>query len=696
MIFLLGVKLVAGLQIPILTLLPVMCMIDTQLVGRQYEWLQEDLAKANTNRDRVPWVIAFGHYPMYCGNSLDCDQTPATAALRDGPFGLEEVMHSAGVDLYVAAHYHDYERMWPIYQNQSTHTMVEPNATVHLVTGAGGSDEALNGFDGCPVTHRTAKRLSHFGYSVLTAHNHSHLNIQFVATDYTARWANGSSDGGGGDRYGSIEDDVWLVQHNHSVRSRAVKSDDDAESSGTTGDIAPPTLDDLWHSLASFRLLRSIPVADPGLPGVDAGTRVVELNGTWYLFGRHDTGATQKCPSGEISINVRASRTAGAHWGPPHVIAKPDEVKYCIYADGSAFFDKEAQTWHYLVQVLDVDGKGGWQGAHFSLQGSSPFGTWVADKANPVIQSGSLWRRICAGGGKHCKVGMIDEGTFDIVEKVGAEFIVTFHGYDYQRRQAARGVARTADFVVWEVRGGVANLPGDAIFTAADCQRWNVSWAAGGCIGSGEASILRSPASGYMYQVIEAADVALTCDLKRGEQWWPLGLVRSKDWQASPGWQQMPQTPFVGGPDGGEPHVGCSIQYNSLHRDESTGKTYFEYWDVSFNSANKSSPGQSWNMYELVWGAGAYPIAWPGPPQSLSPPPAPVDCSTKKMCQVSCKGFVACPSDDRYYCCTDSAKTGCTGVHNCTGTPGLHFCACPAARLKSDDAAGLQYEVSAR
>lgn len=202
-------------------------MIDTQLVSRQYEWLQEDLAKANTNRDRVPWIVAFGHYPMYCGNSLDCDQTPATAALRDGPFGLEEMMHSAGVDLYVAAHYHDYERMWPIYKNQSTHTMVEPKATVHLVTGAGGSDEALNGFGGCPATHRTAKRLSHFGYSVLTAHNHSHLNIQFVATDYTARLANGSSSGGVGDRYGSIEDDAWLVQHNHSVR-RSVKSDDAA------------------------------------------------------------------------------------------------------------------------------------------------------------------------------------------------------------------------------------------------------------------------------------------------------------------------------------------------------------------------------------------------------------------------------------------------------------------------------------
>lgn len=165
--------------------------------------------------------------------------------------------------------------------------------------------------------------------------------------------------------------------------------------------------------------------------------------------------------------------------------------------------------------------------AHFHLDGGSPFGDWVADSKNPVIKSGELWSQICAGAGKHCKPGMVDEGTYHIVEKIDGYFFVTFHGYDYQRKQAARGVARTKDFEQWDVTGG--GLPGDAIFAAADCQPWNVSWAPGGCIGSGEASILRTP-TGYMYQAIEAADVALTCDLVRLEQWWPLGIVRSKTW----------------------------------------------------------------------------------------------------------------------------------------------------------------------
>jgi hypothetical protein len=136
-------------------------------------------------------------------------------------------------------------------------------------------------------------------------------------------------------------------------------------------------------------------------------------------------------------------------------------------------------------------------------------------------------------------------------------FYVTFHGYDYASKRAARGVATTSDFVTWSTSGG--DLPGDAIFSPDDCNKWNMPWAKGGCIGPGEASVLRAP-SGYMYQVIEAADVALTCDLDHGVQWWPLGMVRSKTWAASPQWEEMKQSPFVGGPAGGEPHVGCSIQ----------------------------------------------------------------------------------------------------------------------------------------
>jgi hypothetical protein len=153
-----------------------------------------------------------------------------------------------------------------------------------------------------------------------------------------------------------------------------------------------------------------------------------------------------------------------------------------------------------LVQVLVK--KGGWALSHFYCQGQSPLQEWTPNNRNPVVQNGQLFNAICSGAGKHCQPGMVDEGTPEIVEKSNdGEFYVTFHGYDYARKQAARGVARTSDFVNWNVIGGAGGLSGDVIFSREDCQWQDVPWQGeGGCIGSGQASIVRGR-SGYMYQV---------------------------------------------------------------------------------------------------------------------------------------------------------------------------------------------------
>jgi hypothetical protein len=433
---------------------------------------------------------------------------------------------------------------------------------------------------------------------------------------------------------------------------------------------APPSLDDLWAGTAHFSPVASFDVGSPGFADVDAGTRVVVVNGTWFLFGRADAPATPACQSGMISINVRASADKGRSWGPPSPLATPDGVGMCIFADGSAFFDAPAGTWHYLSQSLPAGAAARWALSHFSLVGTSPLGAWTPDPHNPVVTGGQLFNQICAGADKHCELGMVDEGTPEIVEKVGGDFIVTFHGYDYGRKRSARGVARTPDFATWAVTGGAGALPGDVIFSAADCAGWSVPWAApGGCIGSGEASVLRAAPSGFLYEVIEVADKELGCETGWDSQWWPLGLVRSAGWAPSTQWEQMRETPFVGGPAGGEPHVGCSIQYNSLHVDD--GTTFFAFWHVSFHPANASLPAAGWHLYELAWGAAPLPMQWPGPAQR---PPAPVDCSTKASCESTCPGFVECAADGFFYCCADAVH--CAQTHDCAGNAGLHFCSC--------------------
>lgn len=39
---------------------------DDWVKGGQLNWLEEDLYKANQNRDNVPWIVVMGHKPFYC------------------------------------------------------------------------------------------------------------------------------------------------------------------------------------------------------------------------------------------------------------------------------------------------------------------------------------------------------------------------------------------------------------------------------------------------------------------------------------------------------------------------------------------------------------------------------------------------------------------------------------------------------
>lgn len=92
-----------------------------QLV-RQYQWLENDLIEASRpeNRAERPWIVTFGHRPMYCSNDNDNDCTHSETLVRVGLpfthfFGLEDLFYKYGVDVELWAHEHSYERLWPIY-----------------------------------------------------------------------------------------------------------------------------------------------------------------------------------------------------------------------------------------------------------------------------------------------------------------------------------------------------------------------------------------------------------------------------------------------------------------------------------------------------------------------------------------------------------------------------------------------------
>jgi hypothetical protein len=179
-----------------------------------------------------------------------------------------------------------------------------------------------------------------------------------------------------------------------------------------------------------------------------------------------------------------------------------------------------------------------------------------------------LWKSICAGDRKSCPSGVFDEGTPDIVEKVGGKFIVTLHGFD--GKNGYRTVAATADFRSWTVAGD--GLPNDATLTAAECSGWLA-----GCVGFGQGTALRS--GGRIYMVAEAMNQTLLC---QEDQTWTFALLRSKGrgWPKSgqDGWEQFRQNPLLraSNPD---PKTRCQVAYARWLVDGRDTYLIYEDWE---------------------------------------------------------------------------------------------------------------------
>ena len=109
-------------------------------VKTQYHWLQQDLAAANARRNTTPWIVAYGHRPMYCNvaahnastNATGCDDeqeqsrngarvgmpgTTSGGEVGSSDFAVEDLLYEYGVDLAFFGHVHDYSRFLPSYND---------------------------------------------------------------------------------------------------------------------------------------------------------------------------------------------------------------------------------------------------------------------------------------------------------------------------------------------------------------------------------------------------------------------------------------------------------------------------------------------------------------------------------------------------------------------------------------------------
>ena len=81
----------------------------------QVAWLQKDLAAVD--RKVTPWVVVFGHKPLYCSTDdyYDCK---VSGPQHIAP-SIEPLLKAYHVDLYLAGHLHNYVRVH-VYLNPAT------------------------------------------------------------------------------------------------------------------------------------------------------------------------------------------------------------------------------------------------------------------------------------------------------------------------------------------------------------------------------------------------------------------------------------------------------------------------------------------------------------------------------------------------------------------------------------------------
>ena len=161
-------------------------------IMQQYKWLTNDLAMAQKQREIRPWLVVFGHRPMYCTNDVDDDPTICTqdtSALRDGvsfPHGghrvgpLEELLWQYNVDFYFSGHMHSYERLYPTYKGQVLgHDYSPLVAPLHIIAGAAGCQEYLDEYDYARYPW-SAVTSDSYGYGKFIVHNGTHAEWQQI------------------------------------------------------------------------------------------------------------------------------------------------------------------------------------------------------------------------------------------------------------------------------------------------------------------------------------------------------------------------------------------------------------------------------------------------------------------------------------------------------------------------------------
>jgi hypothetical protein len=154
--------------------------------SEQHTWLDQDLARANANRESVPWVVVTAHRMMYSAQLCEEADNKTSFIFRRN---VEPLLLRHRVDIVMVGHQHSYERTCPV--RNGTCVGAKGGSTqgehgiVHITAGSAGA-----GVEKCGFSGREEFSLIHsdqWGY--LRGHaTRQNLTIEFVSDALGTAW----------------------------------------------------------------------------------------------------------------------------------------------------------------------------------------------------------------------------------------------------------------------------------------------------------------------------------------------------------------------------------------------------------------------------------------------------------------------------------------------------------------------------
>jgi len=153
--------------------------------GEQWQFIKDDLERTASRRHITPWVVVWGHRPLYCTDLITWESRCVEEATQYREW-LEGLFHQYHVDAYLCGHNHQLEYTKPVFnETEIDDSYHNAQGTVYIVNGAAGDKEGIDPTfmpGNIPWREWTSSLSLHTAYTRVTA-NQTALTWEFMDSD---------------------------------------------------------------------------------------------------------------------------------------------------------------------------------------------------------------------------------------------------------------------------------------------------------------------------------------------------------------------------------------------------------------------------------------------------------------------------------------------------------------------------------